>query len=1067
MRLVLRRARLAKGLLVAAGAAALVATAMLTGLADYSQQAIAAGQRSVLRAAPAEERSLLVNGSAGQREADFAARDAAVHARFASGLGGVPVTVAGARYGTGRQLTGDLGPATPAGSGAVFAAMVALPNLPEHAELTAGDWPRAGGSPLQVALPEAVASRLAVTVGERIPLTDRGTKQASEVVVVGLWHPRDVREAYWRLAPEIGDGGNPGSTTSYGPFVLAGDDFAATFTGTTSAGWLVEPALGAADAAQLAEVKRAAAVVVDDLPDAVGFGSSGQVVTAVDRLIDRLTRANLVGRSALLTPMLLIVVLGGYTLVLVAALLSEDRRAQTALLRARGAARGQLAGLAAREATLVVLPGVILAPLLASQAMRYADHSGALSGLHLESGLTLSTWLVAGAAAAGCLLAMLGPALRRGGTYVADLAARSRPDRWAVAQRASVDIALVALAVLAWSQLRGYSSPLAGAGGGLGVDPLLAAAPTLGVLAGAVIALRLLPPATRFAERFVTRKPWTAIVLGMWQAGRRPHAGPVLLLALAVGSSTLAWSLVTTWEGSLTDQANHQVGADLRLVERNGAAPPDRAAQLAAVPGVRTALPGWRDEVRLGPDNVPATVVAIDAAAAGNVMRLSDELVDGSPHAMFDRLASARLAAPGTDLPTDARRISGMISTPVVAATALRTVTTVAILTTADGLTYRLPLASTASTGNAARFAVDLPDAGGRALRLAGFAVDAGQANGTEYQLQVTQLRLSQADGSTELLDLGNGLWSLVDGTSRRPPEVTVAGDTLTARYPGVVVDTFQHVPYVRFAVVPAAGQGPVPAVATPEALRALSLSVGDTTPFSLSGASITIKVVGSVTAVPATDGTAAAVLLDLPSAVTWMVRDSGTVRAQPEWWLATDPARHDGTVDAAARLSGVTVLDRLAVAQAAGRDPYWLGARTGLLAAALGAVLLALVGLGVDGWATARRRIGELAVLHTLGATPRLLARALLAEQTFLAGIGVAVGLIVGAAVSATVAPLVILTPSAGRPVPAPVFDLPWPAIGATAAGLLLVTLAFSVVVASTIRQRVAAAQLRIGGDQ
>ena len=109
--------------------------------------------------------------------------------------------------------------------------------------------------------------------------------------------------------------------------------------------------------------------------------------------------------------------------------------------------------------------------------------------------------------------------------------------------------------------------------------------------------------------------------------------------------------------------------------------------------------------------------------------------------------------------------------------------------------------------------------------------------------------------------------------------------------------------------------------------------------------------------------------------------------------------------------------------------DPYWQGARTGLLAAALGSVLLALVGLVVDVWATARHRIGEFSVLHTLGASPRLLARALLAEQTFLAGIGVGVGLLLGAAVGATMAPLVVLTPAAGRPVPAPAFALAWTA--------------------------------------
>ena len=94
------------------------------------------------------------------------------------------------------------------------------------------------------------------------------------------------------------------------------------------------------------------------------------------------------------------------------------------------------------------------------------------------------------------------------------------------------------------------------------------------MLAGAVLALRVLPPLTRFAERFVDRRPWTATMFGMWQAGRRPHAGPVLLLALAVGGSTLAWSLISTGERSQVEQAGHTVGADLRVTERAGVAPP-------------------------------------------------------------------------------------------------------------------------------------------------------------------------------------------------------------------------------------------------------------------------------------------------------------------------------------------------------------------------------------------------------------------------------------------------------------------------------------------------------------
>jgi ABC-type antimicrobial peptide transport system permease subunit len=142
------------------------------------------------------------------------------------------------------------------------------------------------------------------------------------------------------------------------------------------------------------------------------------------------------------------------------------------------------------------------------------------------------------------------------------------------------------------------------------------------------------------------------------------------------------------------------------------------------------------------------------------------------------------------------------------------------------------------------------------------------------------------------------------------------------------------------------------------------------------------------------------------------------------------------------------------------------VGARAALFATALGAILLAGVGVGVDVRATARRRVNELAVLHTLGAGPRLLARSLIAEQGFLAGIGVLVGVLVGIGVAATMAPLVILTPSAARPVPAPLLEVAWLPVAATAAGLLLLALALSGLIATTMRQRLAAAQLRIGAD-
>ncbi|MCZ7438958.1 ABC transporter permease [Micromonospora sp. WMMC241] len=1059
MKLVWRRAVEARGLLLAAAVAALVAVGLVTGLSDYNRRAVEAGARAVLDAAPAEERSLLVSGSGGADAKAFAERDRAVRAQFAGGLGSAPVAVTAARYGTGRELTGDVGAARTSDD-PMFASLGTLDDLPARAELTAGTWPTAGAAPLQVTVPEKVAARLGLEVGERVPLFDRAAERGSEVTIAGTWRPRDASDAYWRLAPGVGDGQGDAASTSYGPFVLDPADFARTFPGSVSAAWVVAPDLVGVEPARLSAVTAALADVTDRLPGATGLDSSAQQVSHLDRLVDRLGRADLVGRSALLTPLLLIVVLGGYALVLVAALLNEDRRAQTALLRARGAARGQLAGLAVREATLVVAPAVLLAPALTGQAVR---HLGA--DLGLTDGSVARVWLVAIGAAVGCLLAMVLPALRRAGTYVADMAARSRPTRGAAVQRASVDLALVVLAVLAWTQLRQYSSPLAGANGSLGIDPLLAAAPTIGVLAGAVVALRLLPPTTRLAERFVDRRPWNATMFGMWQAGRRPHAGPVLLLALAVGGSTLAWSLVASWEQSQRDQAWHTVGTDLRLTERDGTAPDDRAGVLAAAPGLDRVLPAWRDELRLGRESRPATAVALDAAAARGMIRLDDADGGTSTAGLLDRLVGARGAPAGGVLPAGARTLAGTVRTPVDTEYTPPKVTVSALFTTDAGAAWRLRLAEAGGDGRPVRFSVALPDSGGAPLRLAGFEADGGDVIGSAYRLVLDGLRLTDAGGAALPLPI-DGAWRVIDPAEgpRGAAQVTpTAVDVVRTFEVQEGLLQFAVTPPSRFAVVPRGDAPPVPVLITPGVAAALSVGTGDTFKLALAEVTLEVKVVGRVAAVPGTEGDG--VLVDLPAATNQVLQQRGGVRSVAEWWLRTGPGGQAAAAQALSTMDGTVLHDRQRVAEEAARDPYWRGARTGLLAAALGSVLLALVGLAVDVWATTRRRLTEFAVFHTLGAGPRLLGRAYLAEQTFLAVIGVGVGLLVGALVAATMVPLVILTPAAGRPVPEAVFVVPWSPVGLTAAGLLLAALAFAAVITTGIRQRVAAVQLRIGG--
>lgn len=1047
MRLVFRRARAATGLLLAAVGATLVTTVLLTGLASYSRGVVAAGAASAVAAAPPEERSVLLEGPAGA-PAVLARRDAALRAHLAGGFAGLASDVWASGTAAGRQLGPATGAAAPGPDGAVLGSVVFLDGLAQHADLVGGAWPRPGGTPVQAALAERVAGILGLAVGDRIPVTNRFTGTVDDVTVAAIWRPRQPAAGYWRLVPTVATGVAPQSSM-YGPIVVPREDFLARFAASASAAWLVEPhpaglRPGRTDPRQVTQA-------ADGLPAAVGFDTSAVATTGLDRLTDRLRRADLVGRSALLTPMLLMLVLGGYALLLIALLLGEDRRGETALLRARGAGRGQLAGLAAREAALLAVPAAVLAPVLATVALRYADRS--LAPTRDVPRLDGVLWLVAGIAAAVCAVALLLPALRASGSYVAELGSRSRPNRRSAVQRAGVDLALVALAVLAWTQLRQYAGPLANVrGGAAGIDPLLAAAPTLAVLAGAVVALRVVTPLTRLAERYVAGKPWTAAVLGTWQASRRPHAGPVLLLCLAIAVSTLAWCLAGTARRSVVDQADQQVGADLRLVETSWFPLAGRAEAVAALPGITATLPAWRQSLRLGPAATPADLMAVDTGRAGPVLRLRDDMTRRPPAEVLAGLASARISPPGLDLPAGARRLTGELR----AGTAARPVRTAAVFALPDGTYRRAPLGVPDDGG--LRFAVDIPT-GAAPPRLAGFVVDTAVPVGEPLTWQVSGLR---ADATR--LDLRSAeQWHGHNGRGVRA-NLRAGGDELAIRYVGVAVDYLAAEP-VQLVIAPPAPDTPVPMLASPAALAGLRLNAGERSRLPIGPGPVGVQVADTITAVPGVSE-AAGLLVDLPSLSTALFHGYGMLPEPQEWWVATAADGHRDAALAAGRLGGFQLHDRRSVAEFAAREPYGVGARVALFAAALGAVLLAAVGLTVDVRATARRRATELAVLHTLGAGPRLLARSLVTEHGFLAAVGVLGGVAVGIAVAAATAPLVVLTPAGARPVPSALLAVPWGQVLLSAAALLALTAVLAAAVAATLRSRLAANRLRIGAD-
>ncbi len=195
-------------------------------------------------------------------------------------------------------------------------------------------------------------------------------------------------------------------------------------------------------------------------------------------------------------------------------------------MRSRGAGGEGVAALAVMEGALLAVPAAILAPWVAVFGLRALNHVGPLAqiGLELDPHVTTTSYVLAALAALLCVAALALPALRSG-AVTSTVAGRGRPQPKSFVQRAGLDLILVAVALIAYWQLRRYGGPVVeSVQGRLGIDPLLIAAPALGLLAGAVLALRVVPAAASLVERVASSARGMVAALGTRELARRPAA---------------------------------------------------------------------------------------------------------------------------------------------------------------------------------------------------------------------------------------------------------------------------------------------------------------------------------------------------------------------------------------------------------------------------------------------------------------------------------------------------------------------------------------------------------------
>lgn len=235
--------------------------------------------------------------------------------------------------------------------------------------------------------------------------------------------------------------------TTYGPLLADPGVFDSGRVAAVAMSWQARADFSTITPDRIEPLRKAVVRGVKRLGDTSQDGAAS-ARSDLPELLTTLRGTLLVSRSTLLIGTLQLGLVAAFALLLVAGLLARERAGETALLRARGASRGRVAGLAGAEALLLAVPAAVTAPLLAGPLMRLlADRAG------VRVGGPAGAWWVAAATALACAVAVAGPALRRPAGYAAERAAGARRGPLPGAVQAGADLGLAAIAGLAYWQL--------------------------------------------------------------------------------------------------------------------------------------------------------------------------------------------------------------------------------------------------------------------------------------------------------------------------------------------------------------------------------------------------------------------------------------------------------------------------------------------------------------------------------------------------------------------------------------------------------------------------------------
>ena len=1065
--LVLRRASADRPLVASAALIILVASTVLVAAAGYP--AAAARKGAISRLVAADRLATAISVRIDVRSASIADVDAPVRAVLTDAMGamGGQIAASGASesYDFGGQGGGDYPPSTQ---------FVFADELDRHVHLAQGAWPVAGQPEIQAVVTQRAADRLGIALGDPLRVNSRlAPVRRLTVRIVGIVVPNDPADPVWGGDPLILEGAKQtGPFTTVGPLFVTRDDLLGrTIVSTATMSWLALPDFTRLEIADIPALAAGAAGVDGRLGARIGRPSAIKVQTSLPATLADVDASLAEGAAGSGVVGAQLLVLAVYSLVFVAALVVERRRGSTAMLQARGATAFAQLRLVGLEATILAVPAAGIGVLLGAAIIRLVSGVALpTAGAAAAPEITTSMLTVAAGTAVAAILGMAAPVVLNVGSVMRLRRSGIGRRGAAILTRSGLDLALVALAILALWQLRSARS------GARGFDPVDLAAPAMGLLAGAVLSVRLTPLIGRLLERVMARGNAISGSLAGRGIARNAeaYARPVLLLVAATAIAMYSVEFDRTWTTSQRDQVAHDVAADI-----SGTATADRrpllqaAEAYRAIPGVTAASPVLRDTFDLGPDLSSGRLIGLPSAPAFGDGAVRSDLADRPLSALLGDLAAARPALPLVALPPDAARVRVTLDTSFAPASGNAPmpessigVVVAVVVQDASGALSRIEAAGPRAASNK-MFVVSLHgEAPAAATTVRATSIVAVEAvvtppggPGLVGSLAVSALQTSPSptgDGDWTAIDLGptRGAWTFSRtsyGTVAVPVPVDPARAGRAVIAAGAPVRGFDA---TTFAFRPKAFDGlattPMGAILDERASAAAGARIGDTVLARHGFADTwTLLVTGVVSSIPGVTGSGAAIV-DLGALQAATYGAEGTLPPAGEWWLATNGSDDKATADlvAAAPFGLTDVRSRRQETDARLEDPVALALFGTLRLAAPAAVVFAGVGLIAAAWAAGRGRRREFAVIRALGLRRRELATWLITEQAFPVALGVGGGVLLGIALGLVVLPATTRAPDGASPVPPALVAVPWDLVGLIAIGGALAIVATTALV-------------------